>query len=642
MSAAPTIPELVAYTLFDLDPRVEAAQRPVHTFLVSLALLDAAEGLDDGEIHAEILGLLPLDPPSVSEDDVVTAIELHLDHDLVHRDGAGRLHLSAGRRSQLEEARSRLASRKRAFHSHMRDAAEERAPELTDKEQERLFHRLENQLVELLQIQSSAVAAAWAAGGEGFDKDLPDLNAREHLVEIANAMVPGAAVLNKLRRAAIAKGLEIGLKSIPPEGAAYLAALYQRTVAMALLQQDPTVRRVKSHLAGRRIAYLDANVVLAAMFDVDERHETALQVLELTRALGAELCVTAFTVAEIGLRIGEATRWMSQYRGRSDLRGHVNDVVVRSFHRATRDTPGLVWSAFIAGFDPPAAWLKEHRIAIDSAGHQETESDHRVGDVISALQRVRPTTNAKILETDAHNILHVVRMRKGVGRDEMGNRVWLVTQDRAIAKAERALVDDGVLDAASSRLASDWIDLLSPCLPPDEDRLSSYVAHLVSSQFSLLAEDPIFVEKQFLLTLQRARFKISEVLGASTERARQILINLQRSRELEELLGEPNHDDDWNEAIEEAIRRALQDLEYSPEAKAELRSQEEARRAAEERASSEHREWISATRALATARGNAEVLRRESEVIARERDDLSEQLDIVRALPWWRRLFGRY
>jgi hypothetical protein len=642
MNGEPSIPDLVAYALFDLDPQVDAAQRPLHSFLVSLVLFDAQNGLADGQIHGEVVALLPLDPPSVSEDDVMTAIELHLRHDLVQRDETGRLHLSADRRSQLEAARTRLAAKRQAFHSHMLSAVQAKAPDLSTEEQERLFERLENQLVELLQVQSSTVAAAWSSGGLGFDAGIPEVNAREHLTEIANAMAPGGAGPNKLRRAAIALGLETGLTELPNDAASYLAALYQRTVAMALLQQDPTVRHVKSQLAARRIAYLDANVVLAAMFDADQEHDVAVQALDVTLALGAELRVTSFTVAELAKRIGDASRWVRQYQGPKNLLDVVDDVIVRSYHRATRESEGLLWSAFIGGFDPPNAWLQEQSISIDTDRCRETQEDKRIVDVRSALGQNRRHASTNVLETDALNIIHVARRRQEVPADEMGNRVWLVTLDRSLGKGERSLVDDGVLLAGVSRLAANWVDILSPCLPPDEDRLSGYVAHLVQSQFSLLAEDPIFVEKQFLLTLERSRFKIEQVLGASSERARQILIRLQQDRELEELLGDPHRDEtNWSDQLDAAVRRALEDLEQSPETLAELNRQRTAVEEAEQRAEREHRERLESVRALAEARATAKILRDESEKTRLERDELAEHLETVRSAPWWRRIFGR-
>jgi hypothetical protein len=638
----PTVAELVAYVLFDVDPRVDQAQRPLHSFLVSLALLDAHDGLEATEVYAAVKDLLPLDPPSVSEEEVFTAIETHVELRMVVADEQRRLHLSQSRRAQLERARESLAAKRSAFYDHMVRAVEATGVTVTSEMRQGLVARFEEHLVEILESQSSAVAAAWVNGGAGFDAGLPELNAREHIREIANGIAPGGAQLGKLQRVAVAIGLEAGLRQLPSPAQGYLAALYQRTVAMALLQQEPTLRRVRSQLASARIAYLDANVVLSAMFAADETHEVSCEALELTRTLGAELRITEFTLDEIKSRINDAAHWMRQYRGRSDLLSVVNDFIVRSYHRATRNAPALDWAGFIASFMPPEPWLAEHGIAIDSESTEETRGDERVEGVRSALSKNRPTASSLVLETDALNVVHVLRRRQDYIPDEMGNKVWLVTMDRSLTRPGHQRAGDGSA-AMVSRLVWNWVDLLTPCLPPDEERLAGYVTHLVQSQFSLLAEDPLFVDKGFLLTLERSRFEISNVLGASAERARQVLCRLQLDEELVQLVENPKLDDEeWNGALERVVRRALEQVEESPEQVLALENERKARVQAEERASREHKERMGMLRELAEIRAQVDGLQAEAGATREERDDLTEQLRTTRSASWWRRLLRRY
>ena len=525
---------------------------------------------------------------------------------------------------------------------------------LTDSDHEELYELLEERVQQLLHAQCSTIAAAWVSGGAGFDAVVQELNAREHLREVANALAPGGAGPNKLRRTTIALALEEGIRSLPADAAAYLAAVYQRTVAFALLQQDPTVRRVKSELAARRVAYLDANVLISAMFEADHEHDLAIQVLEITRSLGAELRVTKFTLAELAARIGDATRWAMKYRGRDDLRGIVDDVVIRSYHRATRSAPGLKWGAFVSNFDPASSWLAEHSIIVDTATCQDTENDGRLDDVRSTIGRNRRGASSVVVETDARNLLHVVRRRTELPADEMGNVVWFVTLDRSLSRAERALAEQGVFPAGVSRLAQVWVDLLSPCLPPDAEKLAGYVAHLVQSQFSLLAEDPMFVKKDFLLTLTESRFDVGSVLGASPERARHILAQLQRFEELETLLGDPKPADEaWARRLEAVVKRALADVERSDEQRAELEQLEAARIEAEQRAEEERRGRVQSVRELAEARAAAEAATAAAEAAQKsaaqtvdamreaqsERDAMAQQLEAERSRPWWQRIF---
>jgi hypothetical protein len=628
-----TVPELVAYALFDLDPRVKQAQLPLYDFMVSLALYESDESMTETELVESVAELLPTGA-SVAHDQIHVAVDAHVELGLIDRDGAGELRLSALRYGQLDEARIRLVAHRTAFHDHMLGTVTERAA-LSGDEARVLYEALEDRLQELLRAQSSTLAAAWAGGG-GFDAALQELNAREHLKEVANRVAPGGAQPNAVRRTALALGLEIGLSTLPTDAAAYLGALYQRTVAFALLEQDPHIRRVKSQLASQRLAYLDTNVVMAAMFDADHEHDLACQVLELTRTLGADLRVTRFTIDELTRRLEDANRWMARYRGDASLRAVVDDVVVRSYHRATRTSPALRWGAFIGGFDPPDAWLAEHGITVERDRCQETEQDRRVEQARSAVKRHRNhVASDRVLQTDALNLVHVERARRNLVSDEMGNRAWFVTFDRGLSRADRYLVEHNIFGYGVTRLSQGWVDLLSPCLPPDNEHLSEYVTHLVQSQFSLLAEDPMFVNKDFLLTITRSRFDVASILDTTPERARQILIRLQQEEELQALLGEPEPDsDDWNARLAEVVNRALAELEQSPEQMAALASQQQARVAAERRADEERKGRLETTRELAEAQAVAGRL-------AVERDELSGELQRERSLPWWRRMFRR-
>lgn len=638
--STPTVEELVAYVLFDADPRIDRAQRPVHGFLVSLALFRASAGLTREELYASVVELLPTDGAAVVGNEIAVAVEAHIGDGLV-READGRLYLSDARRAELEEARSRVVRKREAFHGHLVKSVEDKGIPLSSEDREHLRDLMERHLVDLLQAQSATIAAAWT-NGVGFDEGFPELNARAHAKEIANEMGRGAAALSKLRRVVIANGLEAAMRELPREAEAYLATLYQRTVAMALLAQDPSLRHVRTELAKERVVYLDANVVIAAMFSGDERHTVAQEALELTRALGATVRITQFSVDEVAARLAEAARFMRKYRGPDGYREIVDDFAVRSFQRAARDTPSLEWSAFIAGYEPPQAWLREHDIEIEEKP-ELNRSDKDVVVVRTWLAKRRPKASLNALDTDALNVVHIARQRKTLGPDEMGSRVWLMTLDRALAGVARDSGELGeIFPPRVAHRASTWIELLTPCLPPDEERLAGYVTHLVRSQFSLLGEDPAFVHKEFLLTLQQRRIDIDVVLNANPERARQILIRLQLDEEIEELFSEPRPDDDgWNEKVGKAIQKALREADNSPTRIARVERAERARFESDARAEAERKARLGVDRELM---GRTSELRRVEEAALAtraERDALARRLDEWRSLPWWRRVFRR-
>jgi hypothetical protein len=283
-----SVEDLVAYALFDLDPRVNKAARPVHSFLVSLALFSTQDGLYEEELYERVTRLLPIDRRSISPPDVRQAIDLHLRLDLAYRDEAGALHLTARRRSQLADARARVARNRAIFDAHLVNSVKAYGVELTVESETLLSAQVEHRIVDMLQKQSATLAAAWASSGAGFEAGLPDLNTQEYILEIANLVAPGPSSRNKLDRVCVATGLEEAFRTIPDAAGLYLAALYQQIVAMALLKQDPAISRVRNHLASKRVAYLDTNILIAAMAIHDPTHEIAREVIDLTRAVGAK------------------------------------------------------------------------------------------------------------------------------------------------------------------------------------------------------------------------------------------------------------------------------------------------------------------------------------------------------------------
>jgi len=346
--------DLIAYAVFDANPDVGRTGTPLHFFMVSIALFDAPDGLGSDELHQSVCNQMLLDH-TLSATDVDAAVRAGVAAGLVMCDKHHKFRLSAVRRAQLDSAKSRLREQREVFHAHMIKVARDHGVAGID---EGVFRdKVEEGVQTVLGEQSAVIAAAYGPTGGGLDSALANLNARSRLREIASALAPGGAGLNKLQRELISAALESGLGDLPELGRAYLVSLYHRTVAAALLEQDPRIRRVKHQLASQRIAYLDANVLMAWMFEADPMHGRTVEAIELTRAVGAALRVTTFALDELSAQLREASRFMNRYRGEPRLLSYADDVVVRSFRVAQSAYPGLTWSGFIGAFEPPDAWL---------------------------------------------------------------------------------------------------------------------------------------------------------------------------------------------------------------------------------------------------------------------------------------------
>jgi len=369
------------------------------------------------------------------------------------------------------------------------------------------------------------------------------------------------------------------------------------------------------------------------MFSEDRRHSVAADALELTRAVGAELRMTPYAVAELEAQIREANRFINRYKGEPRLLDYADDVIVRSFRAAQHETPGLSWSGYIAQFDPPLAWLEAHGVAIDPDMTADLEGDHRLELFEAAVRARRPTAASVTVRTDALNLLHVLRNRSGAQADAMGSRVWLITTDGSLEDVERDLAVKELVDGPVSRLVGVWARLLGPCLPPETAGLAEYLTRLIRTEFGLLAEDPTFIDTDFLSVLGDSRFQVADVL-TDEKIARQVLARLQTDDELRQLLKTAEPDtDEWNGQLAEAVRRSLEELDVSTVDPAEL----DAARTAQARA--EHAAEVERKSRLDLLRQNAE-LKRDLQLSAERAEAAESALDGESRKTWLQKLLG--
>jgi len=109
MRAEESVPvdDLVAYALFDIDPNIRRAHRPLFFFLVSLALLRAQNHLDADAVHDAVCDQMPTEQ-TLSRDDVDAAISSGVANGLVLIDDKDAYFLSDLREKQLNDARRAL------------------------------------------------------------------------------------------------------------------------------------------------------------------------------------------------------------------------------------------------------------------------------------------------------------------------------------------------------------------------------------------------------------------------------------------------------------------------------------------------------------------------------------------------------
>jgi hypothetical protein len=563
---------LLAYALFDLDPRVQDLRPPLLTFLVSVTLFELERPASPEEL------VVACQEQFLSEDrlhleEIEKVVAIAVQNQLLIAVEGGRVDLPQQRREDLAGAAERITARRAIFHRSIAKAVKAELGEpLSPELAKGLEAALDRFIQGLLHAKSVALARAFGPGGAGFDE-----NTKEHVNEVGLRQFVLDILPNgeQLRRAQIASGIREGLMTLDPDGLGHLAAVYQKTVAFALLQQDPLVRTIKRDLAQQRIWYLDTNVAMALMFSAHAQHEAARAAVDAARALGCELLVSPFTIEELRIQLKEADEVYNE-KGLKDLQGvlsEVNNDILRTFALKSEDNPGLRWTPFYATYDPPEGYLASKGIDVADASAAAAQRDGRWLEVREAVRKAKPNSHPKVIDCDTNNLLLIQRRRKKYPSDEMGSRVWLITLDMALMPAERQLVGKGVYEVQSSKRLIEWTADLSPHLSPDDLDLGEYALHLVQSQLGTFVEDPIFADVNFLTTLVESRFDLEDLVSGNSEMTRQVLVALQREWEIQELLegrpAEGEKHEAWAKELAEIVAQALAKLDQTSESERE-------------------------------------------------------------------------
>jgi hypothetical protein len=556
---------LLAYALFDLDPRARCLRQPLLVFLVSLALFERGRPADREELLVACTDLF-LNDDEIDRGQIDRVVAACIGAGLLVDVGEGSIDLSEERREQLNEAAKRIDAQREAFHRAIRLSVEsELGEEISPESRQGLEVALDDFIQRLFQEQSVALAQVFGPNGNGFDDAAAGHLTVKSLDTLARAVVPTS---EKLERAQVAQGIRAGLLDLSPDGQKYLAAVYQRTVAFALLQQDPSVRKIKRDLAKERQFYLDTNVVMALLFSAHIQHERVLLAVNAARDVGCEIVISTFTLEELERQLKESDETYRKLKSQKKAFSIVNDDILRTFALKQAETPGIRWRAFHATYFPPKEALANFGIEIRNDEFAEAHHDNRRADVRMSVQSVKPfNTHPKVIDYDTDNLILIQRRRKQLHADAMGSRVWLVTLDTALKSAERRLIERGVYAVPSAKRIGAWVADLSPHLSPDDADLAEYALHLVQSQLGLLAEDPVFADVNFLTTLQESPFDVKELLAADPEMSRRIIVALQEEQEIKAVLGERPEDEadypEWAERFAEAVKVALEKLDRS-------------------------------------------------------------------------------
>jgi predicted nucleic acid-binding protein len=413
----------------------------------------------------------------------------------------------------------------------------------------------------------------------------------------------------------------------------YLANLFTTAYMVAVFTLDPKASEaVQSLTQGQRV-YLDTNIIYAVLnLSGPRAYLSARRVLELTRKLGYDVCVTPWTVAEMRHSVQLARDKLAKTtlppRALAEIAAEASgdETFVTAYWRKFKDT-GVKPDDFLDFHEQIEGLLGQADIKVENEGCTTVDRDEDgLAEQIGILESVPGGANKSggVKEHDAKHRMLIERLR-GQGHRRFSNAgYWFITRDSILIPygAERKPTPDA-LPFASSLPA--WAQIVRSLSPRTED----YEQTLVD-----LLDTPA-VRPRGMVSYET----VAEVLGridmlvedSSEEVATRMLLDGAVMQQVESSSGSKRPD-----FIDTAVVEKKNDMEKQlQEMQARVAKERSARLSAEQRANKEEaarlqREQAAAAEAAAANESLTQAKTRADDAEARAKDASRREQDASR------------
>jgi hypothetical protein len=380
------------------------------------------------------------------------------------------------------------------------------------------------------------------------------------------------------------KALFAFIHKATPAQRTYLANLFTTAYMVAVFTLDPEASEaVRALTQGQRV-YLDTNVIYAILnLSGPRAFLSARRVLELTRKLGYEICVTPWTVAEMRKSVRLAREKLSKTtlppRALAEIAAEASgdETFVTAYWRKFKET-GVKPNDFLDFHDQIEGLLDQAGIQVEDEACLAVDRDSdELAAQMGLLESVPGGANKSggIKEHDAKHRMLIERLR-GQGHRRFSNAgYWFITRDSVLIPyaSEGRAAPDSLPFAVSF---PSWAQIVRSLSPRTED----YEQTLVD-----LLDTPA-VRPRGMVSYET----VAEVLGriemlvedSSEEIATRMLLDGAVMQEVENRTG------DRSEFIDTAVGEKKNELEKQlQDTQAQIASERAARLAAEQKASNE-------------------------------------------------------
>jgi hypothetical protein len=257
----------------------------------------------------------------------------------------------------------------------------------------------------------------------------------------------------------------------------YLANQFTTAYMVAIFTLDPSASEAIQALTKGQRAYLDTNVVYSILnLNGPRAYLSARRVLELTRELGYEVCVTPWTVEEMRQSVRRARDRLAKTllppRALAEIAAETSgdETFVTAYWRKYKET-GVTAKDFLDLHEQVEGLLEKAGITIEQQGCTAVDQDaDGLAEQVGRLEMVPGGANKSrhVKEHDAKHRMLVERLR-GEGHRRFSNAgCWFITRDSVLIPyaAESKPSPDSLPFAVS---LPSWAQIVRSLSPRTED-----------------------------------------------------------------------------------------------------------------------------------------------------------------------------
>jgi hypothetical protein len=514
----PKTADLLALSLFQLDPRVRSSKEALWRSLLETALYFEAKTLPKQQLYKAVTRLLEQPNVDVTRE-VDTAIEGCIElGSIVVDDGATKL-TSTGL-DRVDGLVKRARSDEKSFEDGLASCiAGELGYSASQSGITVITSAVKYVLQDMLRARGIEIERLRTKGSLTLDEVLRAGEAYDPVAVIKQKLKTTATLLGQGAEQKVLSGIKKHFRELSTESRRYIASLYNKAFYHQILNLDPSLHAQQRQYFNTTRLYLDTNVLITYLFESVPQHEAVWEVIEASKALGCQMMVSPATLGETKEWISEAQalyaslgsdkrieRLLTQTR-----RGKASNPMLVTFFIKHKENQHLLWDNYVAPYLKLEDLLLQGSILVESEEYDSVRTDANYSKVWDTVRRIRYERYPDdIVYHDADNFVLIHRLRQIHGPHPMGETVWLLTLDSNLCTVERQLKHS--YPSPHCHIVKDWGQVLLPYQGINNFAFDDYVFYLVKSSLGA-AIDVDGLDLDLLQTLHKPQFDIDLLLS---------------------------------------------------------------------------------------------------------------------------------